>query len=80
MSFNILGAVVHGAESFLMSGGNPIAAGIGALEGGITPSAPQMPAVPNIPLQSGMNDALAQQPDVLAEVSQLSNLAKEVQL
>lgn len=79
MSFNILSAVVHGAESFLMSGGNPVAAGIGALEGGLTPAAPQMPQVPNVPLVSGINDALAQQPDVLAEVSQLSNLAKGVQ-
>ncbi len=39
MSFNILGAIVHGAESFVMSGGNPIAAGIGAVEGGVSQEA-----------------------------------------
>lgn len=47
MSFNILGAIVHGAESFVMSGGNPIAAGVGAVEGGLQPSAQQAPPLPS---------------------------------
>ena len=72
MSFNILGAVVHGAESFLMSGGNPVAAGVGALEGGMQQQ-PQQLQMPQLP---GMGDALAQQPDLLAQVNQLSNLFK----
>jgi hypothetical protein len=60
MSFNILNAVVHGAESFLMSGGNPVAAGIGAVEGGIAPAQPQ----PQM------------EPDLLAELNSLSNYSK----
>ncbi len=65
MSFNLLGAVVHGAESLLMSGGNPVAAGIGALEGGLQPSPAQMPQGQMPPLD----------PDILNEVNQLSKLA-----
>ena len=64
MSFNILGAIVHGAESFVMSGGNPIAAGLGAAEGGFAQ-------------QPGLSDAQAQMPDVQSKVNMLSNFAKD---
>ena len=75
MSFNLLGAVVHGAESFLMSGGNPVAAGIGAFEGGMQQKRQsQMPQMP------GLSDALSAQPDILAEVNQLSKLAGGAQI
>jgi hypothetical protein len=69
MSFNILGAIVHGAESFVMSGGNPIAGGIGAVEGGLSQnaSASQPP---------GLGDAQAQTLDLLSEINMLSNFAK----
>ena len=36
MSFNLLNGIVHGAESWLASGGNPVAAGAGALAGGLS--------------------------------------------
>ena len=61
MSFNILNAVVHGAESFLASGGNPVAAGIGAVEGGMTPQAQPPPSM---------------EPDLFAEINLLSNYSK----
>ena len=68
MSFNILGAIVHGAESFLMSGGNPVAAGIGAVEGGLA----QSQQTPHLAL----GDARAQTPDVLSEINLLSAFSK----
>jgi len=39
MAFNLLNGIVNGAESFFLSGGNPIAAGAGALAGGLSTGA-----------------------------------------
>lgn len=77
MSFNIGHALVSAAESFVTSGGNPIAAGVGAVEGGC--SGNQTTAQPTV---AGFNPAellegaLGQQPDITSSINQLSNLAK----
>ena len=77
MSFNIGHALVSAAESFVTSGGNPIAAGAGAIAGGCSGNQP--PAQSSI---SGFNpaelleSALGVQPDVTSSVNQLSDLAK----
>jgi hypothetical protein len=48
MGFNLLNGIVNGAESFFASGGNPIAAGAGALSGGLSSGANAGTSVGNL--------------------------------
>lgn len=70
MSFNIGHALVHGAEAFLTTG-NPIAAGVSAVEGGF-----QSGATAQLdPTQ--LTAALGEQPDVLSRVNALANFGNK---
>jgi hypothetical protein len=70
MSFNIGHALVQGAETFLTTG-NPIAAGVSAVEGGFQNGTPAQPD----PIQ--LNAALGEQPDVLSRVNALANFGNK---
>ena len=48
MGFNLLNGIANGLESFIASGGNPIAGGAGALAGGLSNGANAGTAVGNI--------------------------------
>jgi uncharacterized protein YcfJ len=67
MSFNIGQALLGGVESLVMSGGNPVAAAAGAVEGGcqnnqIDPST--------------LESALSQQSSAFTNINTLSSLAQ----